>query len=305
MTKNEILKKSLQTIKNNRAIKITECQNYKQSCYSNKEVLDIANKLGEIKIKIAKAQNDNEDITSLEFEKKLLLKDFLVQLKLAGKDPSLVIPHFDCEKCNDTGLTSNGDMCECLKKLFIKNLLNETGIDLEKYPDLKNINLDKYENKEEIQIIIKNLLNIKKTNYNTILFTGATGTGKTYISKCFAKTLCENEILTRYYSSSEINKKFCEAHFNINNLNAILSDVYDAEALIIDDFGAEAKYKHITIEYFLDLLNERQSKNKLTLITTNLTLNDIKDIYTERFLSRLLDKEISLKYNFKGKDLRI
>ena len=65
MTKEEILKKSIQTIKNNRAIKILESQNYKQSCYDNKEILEISNKLGEIKLKIAKAENDEQPIFDL------------------------------------------------------------------------------------------------------------------------------------------------------------------------------------------------------------------------------------------------
>lgn len=305
MTKDEILKKSIQKIKNNRAIKIMESQNYKQSCYDNKEILDIANKLGHIKIEIAKSENEELSTFDLFLQKKELLKEFLVKLKENGKDANKILPNFDCKICNDEGFLIDGEMCECLKKEFHKNLMEETGLDLKFYPTLENINLDKYENKEEIKVIQKNLLNLDKTNYNTILFSGATGTGKTFISKCFAKSLCGKEILTRFYSSSEINKIFCLAHFNINNLDKILFDVLDCEVLIIDDLGAEAKYKNITKEYFLNLLNERQNKNKITLITTNLTLNDIGEIYTERFLSRVLDKEIALKYNFQGKDLRI
>lgn len=305
MTKEEILKKSIQTIKNNRAIKIMESQNYKRSCYDNKEILEISNKLGKIKLKIAKAENDEQPIFELLLEKKALLKQFLIKLKENGKYTSKIIPNFDCKVCDDEGFLSDGEMCECLKNEYHKNLMIETGIDLQKFPTLEKMKLDKYENKEEIKNIIKNLTNIEKTNINTILFSGATGTGKTYISKCFAKTLCEKEILTRFYSSSEINKLFCSAHFNINNLDNILSDLFNAEVLIVDDLGAEAKHKNITKEYFINLLNERQNKNKITLFTTNLTLNDIKEIYTERFLSRILDKEISLKYNFQGKDLRI
>lgn len=305
MTKKEILKKSISQIKNNRAIKILECQNYKQSCYDNKEVLLLANKLGKIKLDIAKAENDNKDTSSLVLQKNQLLRQFLLKIKEDGKDINKLIPHFDCKICGDFGFLENGEMCECTKSTFHKNLMAETGLDLTKFPTLENLNLDKYENKEVVRIIVKNLLNLDKTNFNTILFSGATGTGKTYIAKCFAKTLCNKEILTRYYSSSEINKKFCDAHHNVYKLDEILSDIYEADVLIVDDLGAEAKYKNITKEYFLDLLNERQSKNKVTLFTTNLTLNDIKKEYTERFFSRLLDKEISLKYVFQGKDLRL
>ena len=305
MTKSEILKKSIQTIKNNHAIKILECQNYKQSLYENPEILLLANSLGAIKIEIAKSENENKDTTKLKQEKIELLTKFLKILKQNGKDTSKIIPHFDCKICHDQGFLENGEMCECLKNEFCNNLMKETGLDLSKFPTLDNINLNVYPNKSEIENIVNNLLSLKSSNYNTILFSGATGTGKTYIAKCFAKTNCKNQMLTRFYSSSEINKLFCEAHFNINKLDSILFDLQDAEVLIIDDFGAEAKYKNITSEYFLNLLNERQNKNKITLITTNLTLNDIKNFYTERFLSRILDKEISLKYNFQGKDLRI
>ena len=305
MTKEEILKKSIQNIKSNRAIKIMESQSYKQSCYDDQEILALANELGNIKILIAKAKNDNLSTTSLKLKKKELLKQFVQKLYEKGKDVNKIFPNFDCKICNDEGFLQNLQMCECLKKEFHKNLMIETGIDLEGYPILEKISLEKYENKDEIKNIIKNLLNIEKSNFNTILFSGATGTGKTYISKCFAKTLCEKEILTRFYSSCEVNKMFCTAHFNINKIDEILKDLYDCEVLIIDDLGAEAKYKNITAEYFINLLSERQNKNKITLFTTNYTLSDIKNNYSERFLSRILDKEISLKFNFQGKDLRI
>lgn len=306
MTKNEILKKSIQTIKNNHAIKILESQNYKQSCYDDKIVLDLANKLGDLKIKIAKAENENSSSFDLVIEKKELLKQFLLRLKAVGKDTSKIFPTFDCKNCNDTGFLTNGEMCECLKNLYHKNLMIETGLDLEKIPSLNQLDLKKYgccEN--EIKNVVSHLLALTNSQFNTVLFSGSTGTGKTYISKSFAKTLCENEILTRFYSASEINKIFCKAHFNINNIDEILSDLFSCEVLIIDDLGTEAKYKNITVEYFINLLSERQNKNKITLITTNLTLNDLKNIYTERFLSRILDKEISLKFAFQGKDLRV
>lgn len=305
MTKTEILKKSVSTIKNKRAIKVLGCQNYKQNCYSNPEILKLANALGNLKINIAKFENENKDTTALKAEKAELLKKFLLTLKQDGKDVEKVIPKYDCKICLDQGFKENGEMCECLKSEFCTNLMKETGLDLSKVPTLDEINTSVYQNKDEIENIIKNLQNIKKTKFNTILFSGATGTGKTFLSKCFAKSACQNQILTRFYSSSEINKLFCQAHFHIDKLDSILFDLIDPEVLIIDDFGAEAKYKNITTEYFLNLLNERQSKNKITLITTNLTLNDIKQTYNERFLSRILDKEISLKYNFQGKDLRI
>ena len=60
-----------------------------------------------------------------------------------------------------------------------------------------------------------------------------------------------------------------------------------------------------TEEYFYLLFNERLSKNKSTIITTNLSLEQLLARYGERTFSRLCNKANSLMIKIQNKDLRL
>lgn len=305
MTKEEIAKKTIEAIRANRSIKILESKNYLNSLYKDNEILELSNRYGALKVATAKSEVEGLNSSNLQKERDLIKKQFLEKIIEKGYDVNKLIPKFDCPLCNDRGILSNGEMCSCFNKLYYENLLKETMCDLSRYSVLDRVNLDRYEDKQNKEKMIDTLKNLQTNDKNTILFSGATGTGKTYLAKCFLKTYILKNNLGRIYSSSEINKIFVDAFKHYLNADQILFDVLDADILIIDDLGAEAMYNNITKEYFLTILNERQGNNKITLFTTNLTLNDIKTRYNERFFSRLMDNEISLKYNFQGKDLRL
>lgn len=299
MTKDEIFEKSLQEIQHNKFEAELSSKNYLKSCYENKEILALANKMGELKIKIAK-NNTHE----LQKERENTKLDLLNLFKKYNKDITKILPNYTCKLCNDSGILENGKICSCLNNKYIENLLNFTNINLTNQPLLNNINLDKYSNKEDIKKLIDILSKIKNTKINTILFSGETGTGKTFIAKSFLKTFVSNNNLGKFYSAYDINNAFLSIHTNFTN-EKNLDALVQPDILVIDDLGSESIFNNVTKEYLLILLNERQKENKITLFTTNLTLNDIKNKYNERFLSRLVDKDISLKYNFTGNDLRL
>ena len=191
--------------------------------------------------------------------------------------------------------------------MYLENLLTYSQTNLINQPILDKIDLTKYFDVDDKAFLINALKKFEnnQTKINTILFTGETGTGKTYIAKSFLKTLILQNKLGLFYDINSLNQQFLNAHLNFEARDKILYDIYNCDVLIIDDLGSENTFKNVTREYLLTILNDRQSQNKITLFTTNLTLNDIKTKYTERFFSRLMDKEISLKFNFIGKDLRL
>lgn len=299
MTKQEIFSQTLKHLQNERFNRILEAKSYMQSAYKHKEILDLANKLGELKIELAKT-----DKSSIYDQMNLIKKELILKLNQFGYDINKIFPKFNCNICEDKGILEDGKICECLKKQYENNLLLNSKVKLDNFPTLNEISLDKYEN-ENIKKIIKILSKISETKYNTFLFCGETGTGKTYVAKSFLKTYILQNNLGIFYDMSSLNQLFLNAHLDYENRDKLLSEINNCDCLIIDDLGSEPMYKNVTKEYLLTLLNERQNKNLITLFTTNLTLNDIKNIYNERFFSRLLDKNISLCCNFSGKDLRL
>ena len=62
---------------------------------------------------------------------------------------------------------------------------------------------------------------------------------------------------------------------------------FDCDLLIIDDLGTELSNSFTTSQLFL-CLNERILRQKSTIISTNLNMNQVADIYSERVLSRIM-----------------
>ena len=98
------------------------------------------------------------------------------------------------------------------------------------------------------------------------------------------------DLFARYtFSSSEEAK---DAHANI----------FDCDLLIIDDLGTALSNSFTTSQLFL-CINERILRQKSTIISTNLGMNQLADIYSERVLSRISSNYTLLK--LFGADIRI
>jgi len=79
--------------------------------------------------------------------------------------------------------------------------------------------------------------------------------------------------------------------------------MHSADLLIIDDMGTEMTTDYSISELF-GIINDRLIQpRKATLISTNLTPDEIQDRYSERLSSRILGKADI--WEFFGDDLRI
>ena len=87
--------------------------------------------------------------------------------------------------------------------------------------------------------------------------------------------------------------------------NSILEPFLTCSCLIIDDLGTEPILKNVTKEYLYLIINERMVNDKSTIISTNLTPDQIIDRYGERIFSRLFNKTNCLKLEFTSSDLRL
>lgn len=126
-----------------------------------------------------------------------------------------------------------------------------------------------------------------------ILILGGVGSGKTYgmiayagsqASVRFAQSgeMIVNAVFIRAYSLSEaIQRKSWEK----------LAEIRSKKWLMIDDLGIEgAGYKSADfLAFFEDLFIERHQTQKHTLITSNATIQEVKDVFGDRFLSRLTE----------------
>ena len=150
------------------------------------------------------------------------------------------------------------------------------------------------------------LPNFNNSNTN-LLFYGNPGSGKSYLSYCIAKELLDLGFLVVYKTSEELIRDLRDIKFNNNaKLEELL---IECDLLIIDDLGAESKSDFSITELF-NLINRKLLRNKKMLISTNLSLPNITNIYSERIYSRLLgdfklfkfySDDIRIKLNLKNK----
>ena len=80
------------------------------------------------------------------------------------------------------------------------------------------------------------------------------------------------------------------------------SYILDCDLLIIDDLGTEFANSYTSSRLFY-CINERILRRKSVVISTNLSLSDIRNMYSERIFSRLTSAYKLLK--LAGADIRL
>ena len=226
---------------------------------------------------------------------------------------------YECKKCNDTGYTADGKRCKCFNKQVINYLYKMSNIvhmlDKENFDtfDINVFSNEPYNN--EIYTPKQNMYNIletsedfcnnfDKTNMN-LLFYGGTGLGKTFMCNCIAKTLIDMEKTVLYQTAFNLFEILENHKFNrlneteANRINYNL--MFESELLIIDDLGTEFNNSFTNAELF-NIINERLITDKKTIISTNLSLEQLAETYSDRIMSRVFNNFIAHK--FYGKDLR-
>ena len=223
--------------------------------------------------------------------------------------------HYRCSKCKDEGYIGNR-RCSCaskklidlyykdssLKSTLLANNFNTFDINLFSSHKLKES--DKYSPRRNIE----NILNYVRGEYipkfkdieDNILFYGDSGSGKTFLSYCIAKELLDKGFLVVYRTVDELMNNLKEIRFENNT--ALEDFLLNCDLLIIDDLGAEQMTEFTTTEFF-NFLNKKLLNKKKLLISTNLSLADIRVNYTERISSRLLGN--FKLYKFYAEDIRI
>lgn len=151
---------------------------------------------------------------------------------------------------------------------------------------------------------------IKGEGKNLIMF-GAAGTGKTYLAKSLMFQLIKEGKKVLFLNALSLKK--IAYSFNdkkaMARLDRIIKYAGLADLLIFDDLGTESNGQSLTnikeasqtIQSLIyELANQRT--NKPTLITTNLDIYGLQDIYQEQIISRLIPKEKDFILNFNALD---
>lgn len=278
-----------------------ECEENIKKLRENKEFDDLyteylTKQLDYVK---SKYEQENLELKHQVNDLKIKIDRFLSQNNI---DRSKLQPHYDCKICNDTGV-AGGRICKCLQKevnLKISMLTSSQSI----FKSFENCNKDIMDNNdikscEWLKTWCARYPNITKTNINII---GGAGSGKTFLLECVANELIAKSVVVCYKTAFELNELARLYHIG---KSYEFADCLNAEVLLIDDLGTEPVLKNVTKEYLYNLINMRQINGLPTLISTNLSLDNILDRYDDRIFSRLGNKNLSINIQLTSKDKRI
>ena len=252
------------------------------------------------------AMKGNKEISYKSFKQDI---DYVIKRKKRllqenGFSEEYLEPIYKCKLCKDTG-TVDDERCSCFKAKELKMLYKQSN--LEKVLERENFSkfsFNYYDNtqiieelemtslsfmKKIVKMSQKYIENFGKTS-GSILFMGNTGVGKTFISNCIAKEIMDKGFSVLYFTAADIFNILAKEKLRKDSEQSENSDfITECDLLIIDDLGTELS-NSFTVSELFTIINGRDIKQKSTIISTNLDLNSLRDIYSERITSRIISK---------------
>ena len=260
---------------------------------------------------IFKAACRGEDVTPIK-ERNLELQARKKELiKSLGYPEDYTDVRYSCPLCSDTGYTDKGATCVCLKEALVKATVASSGMGLllEKQ-SFENFDSSGFEG-ADAQTMERTLKMAREFADNfgresgSLLLIGKTGTGKTHLSSAIGQVVIRKGFDVIYDSAQNILSDFENDRFKSSyGQRDFHSDrYYECDLLIIDDLGTEFQTP-FTLSCIYNLLNTRQNKGLSTIISTNLSGEELARKYEDRIYSRLIGKDSKI-LAFVGKDRRI
>ena len=226
-------------------------------------------------------------ISELSFKKARLLKE-------AGLPEDYLKPVHTCPDCRDTGYI-DGQKCHCFKQAMISLLYEQSNIrEMLQHDNFQSLSYEYYEGEDlsrfkKAVITCQNFIKNFNSDYHNLFFYGTVGTGKTFLSNCAAKELIESGHSVIYFSAAGLFDLLSRYSFDYKSKEderERYADLYQCDLLIVDHLGTELTNQFVASRLF-SLLNQRHMGKKATVISTNLSLEELRDRYSDRIFSRI------------------
>lgn len=225
---------------------------------------------------------------------------------------------YECPICRDTGFV-DGKKCACFRRAEIAVYYDQSNLkDVLEQENFEHFT-DRYYEKQKHEegrdeTVWQHMHSVREAcetyaaefsaKGGNLLFTGPAGVGKTFLSHCIAKELMDQCVEVLYLSASELFEIFSK---NMSSSREAAEEeayryVKECELLIIDDLGTEWSNSFTNAQFFA-CINDRNLKKRATIISTNLSLAGLAQMYSERVVSRILSEYQILE--LFGEDIRI
>lgn len=157
---------------------------------------------------------------------------------------------------------------------------------------------------DQSEIVLQSVHKWISDKSNILFFAGNPGLGKSYLSSAICNYLIDQKKNFRCFT-----EKMFLNHLRMGISSGIDSEfeimrLCEVEYFIMDDIGSAKNMNDWQVEQIFSFLDQRATSRKPTMITSNLFSDEMKGIFTPRFVSRLLDhRNVVIEMN--GTDKRI
>lgn len=247
-----------------------------------------------------------ERLESLKRTNDMLISQKRSLIRTAGFPADYLDPIYRCPICKDTGYVNN-ETCRCFKQEIINHFFTDPGrrelLEKENFSTFdeslysrtlvdESTGMTHYELMQDFLFKAKDYVAKFETNKRDMLVQGYTGVGKTFLTNCIAKALLDRGYTVMYLSAFRLFEIFQQYKFGKDEDGAeakrAFSTILDCDLLIIDDLGTELTNTYTNSQLFI-CMEERALRHKPIIISTNLSMEKIKNRYAERIASRLFN----------------
>lgn len=255
-----------------------------------------------------------------EAELRRCREEELAGWKALGISADAFLPDYVCSDCHDEGFV-DGVSCHCRNRLLAEARYDMSAVGKRiATENFKTFNLllfrqdrqadepcSPYENMADLRRRMKEeyIPTFSRRSPN-LYFYGPTGTGKTFLLNCIVKELLDRGVQVYYRTAPQLLEflttySFSYATERTEQDRAKHDFAFSCDLLVIDDLGTEFLTDKMRAELF-ELLNARIVAALPTIISSNVRLEELGDLYDERIASRIAGEYVP--FAFFGSDLR-
>lgn len=289
-----------------------------ERCAGLRELLDArhAMVLNGVRTGILNGGKTTEANAALPSAMAIMNDKIVAALEKGGLDRDYLQPIYTCPICRDEGFVyePSRHMCDCMARELNRRMLGELGLgdDRQTFEQFDEglLSSEAQENgvsQRQTANLARKVCegyadSFPQTETRNLLLMGQSGLGKTFLLHAIAHRVVERGMMPTYTSAYHLLEVARKAY--IENNSDYMAGMLNAPLLLIDDLGTEPLMQNITVTQFFILLNERQMAGRHTVISTNLDMSRLKERYTERISSRLMDASAWRKLTLTGDDVR-
>ena len=225
-----------------------------------------------------------------------------------------------CPICHDSGYERNGRPCRCLREIYGREVNRELSslmrVDRD---DFKDFDLSYYStapdpqhgiSPRECMGMVLDTCRAYAENFGphspSLLFRGGTGLGKTLLGACIAKVVATKGHSVVYDTAVAAFEAFENQRFARGSALADAGEekqrrILSCDLLILDDLGTEMTTA-FSQSVLYTIINSRLNEGRKTIISTNLSAEELAARYNPQIVSRIQGEYDTLL--FLGKDIR-